>query len=59
MSETTIKMPAGLRQWVANWWADRMKSENAPDLPDEISVEQFEAASKALANRIDPWKKPA
>lgn len=40
--------------WVRNFWADRMRLGNAPDLPASVTIEQFQRASMELANRISP-----
>lgn len=41
------------RKWVYEWWINQMRSKNAPDLEEFISVEQFEFYSEALANIIE------
>lgn len=41
-------------QWVREWWADRMRAQSAPDLPNHISIEVFERVSERLADQISP-----
>lgn len=40
------------RRWVRDFWADQMRRQNAPDLPEHISVEAFQEASEHLAARL-------
>lgn len=46
-----------LRVWVRQWWADRMRNGNLPDVPEEFDDslidEVWTAESQRLASLID------
>jgi hypothetical protein len=57
--ETVTSAPMAapaIRRWVREFWADQMRAKNAPDLPDDVTVEDFETESERLADRIAPRK---
>ncbi len=37
------------RKWVREFWVDQMRKRNAPDLPPNVTIEQFEQVSERLA----------
>lgn len=46
------------RKWVREFWIDQMRRENAPDLPETVSVEQFNRESRALADKLQGKDRP-
>ncbi len=40
------------RKWVREFWIDQMKRKNAPNLPENVSIEQFNRLSQVLAERL-------
>lgn len=54
-TKTTRRRPSyKVISWVAGYWADQMRSGNAPDLPEAISIEDFEKSSVEIAQSLDP-----
>jgi hypothetical protein len=40
------------KKWVREFWRDQMKRRNAPDLPPNVTVEQFQKFSEQLAEKL-------
>lgn len=41
------------REWVIGFWIEQMRKQNAPDLPEFISIEDFEIYSKSLSDILE------